>query len=278
MANGELMTQQQAQQISPAQQAFQLAQREAKALAASSLVPKEYRGESGIANVMIAADIAKRIGASPLLVMQNLYIIQGKPSWSATFLIACVNASERFTPLRFEVEGDDPTKKPYRVRAHAKDKDSGEVCLGPWITWAMVEAEGWHSKPGSKWKTMPELMFLYRAAGFWSRLYAPEVAMGILTREEVEDIGRISGIEPPMGVTLESLKALEDQLVAEGKGEPIPEPKPEPVVTADEVRRKMKAAETLDELNDAADAIQLVPESDRVDLVACYNTLAETLS
>lgn len=244
----------------------------------STLVPQAYRGDAGIANVMIAVDISKRIGASPLLVMQNMNVIQGKPSWSSTFLIACVNASGRFTPMRFEVTGEDPSAKTYRVRAYAKDKESGEVCYGPYITWKMVEAEGWNKKPGSKWLTLPELMFLYRAAGFWSRLYAPEVSMGILTREEAEDIGRIAGIESAVGVTAEGLKALEDQLVAEGKGEPIREPKPEPVVTADEVRRKMKAAETLDELNDAADAIQLVPEADRVDLVACYNTLAETLN
>src|SRR5574337_735652 len=167
---------------------FELMQRKARALAASNLVPPSYRGNENLPNVLLALDICDRIGASPLQVMQNLYLIQGKPSWSSSFLIATVNACGRFTPMRFEVKGEDPAKDDYRVRAFAEDKASGEKCVGPWITWSMVKAEGWLKKNGSKWATMPELMFLYRAAGFWSRVYAPEVSMGILTREEVEDV------------------------------------------------------------------------------------------
>lgn len=178
--------------IQPAQSAaesnFALTVRQARALAASSLVPQQYRGEDGLANVMVALEIANRIGASPLSVMQSLHVIQGRPSWSASFLIATVNACGRFTPLRFEVVGEDPEKPDYRVRAQAKDKDGGETCLGPWITWKLVKAEKWDSKTGSKWLTMPALMFMYRAAAFWTRVYAPELSLGIHTAEEVQDI------------------------------------------------------------------------------------------
>ena len=52
----------------------------------------------------------------------------------------------------------------------------------------MVKAEGWDSKTGSKWKTMPEQMFKYRAAAFWQRAYAPEISMGLQTAEEAIDI------------------------------------------------------------------------------------------
>lgn len=170
-------------------EAFELFQRKAKALAASDIIPEGYRGN--LANVLVALEIAERIGASPLQVMQNLYLIQGRPSWSSSFLIATVNSCGRFTPLRFDVQGDDPAADGYRVRAFADDKGSKERCNGPWITWPMVKAEGWFKKSGSKWQTMPELMFMYRAAGFWSRVYAPEVSMGILTREEAEDISTV---------------------------------------------------------------------------------------
>lgn len=169
--------------------AFQLAQRQASALAASDLVPPQYRGN--VANTLLALEVANRIGASPFAVMQNLYMVQGRPSWSSSFLIATVNACGRFEPLRFEIKGDDPASKDYRVRAYARDKASGEVCLGSWITWAMVDAEGWAKKNGSKWHTMPEQMFMYRAAGFWSRVYAPEISLGILTAEEAQDIAPV---------------------------------------------------------------------------------------
>jgi hypothetical protein len=52
----------------------------------------------------------------------------------------------------------------------------------------MVEAEGWNKKPGSKWLTMPEQMFLYRAGAFLVRVYAPEIAMGLPTIEELRDV------------------------------------------------------------------------------------------
>jgi hypothetical protein len=170
--------------------AFENAQREAKALASSDLVPTAYKGN--IANTMLAMEVAHRVGASPLAVMQNLHIVQGRPSWSASFLIACVNSCGRFSPMRFEVRGgDDASAKTYAVRAIATDKESGKDCTGSWVTWAMVEAEGWSKKAGSKWLTMPEQMFMYRAAAFWSRVFAPEISLGMHTSDEVEDFKRV---------------------------------------------------------------------------------------
>jgi hypothetical protein len=164
--------------------AFSAAQRMAKALAASTLVPQAYR--DNLPNCLIAMELASRIGVSVLAAMQNLDIIKGKPSWSAKFLIATVNASGRFTPMRFEWSGE-PGKESWACRAVAKDRNDGERCEGPWITWAMAGKEGWTKKDGSKWLTMPELMFCYRAAAFWSRIYCPEISIGFQTSEEVHD-------------------------------------------------------------------------------------------
>lgn len=168
---------------------FEVAQREAKALASSDLVPTAYKGNA--ANTLLAMEVAHRVGASPLAVMQNLHIVQGRPSWSASFLIACVNSCGRFSPLRFETRGgDDASAKTYAVRAISTDKESGKDCTGAWVTWPMVEAEGWSKKSGSKWLTMPEQMFMYRAAAFWSRVFAPEISLGMHTSDEVEDFKR----------------------------------------------------------------------------------------
>jgi hypothetical protein len=165
---------------------FAAAQREAKALASSDLVPTAYK--NNVANTLLAMEVAHRVGASPLAVMQNLNVVQGRPTWSSSFLIACVNSCGRFSPLRFEVRGgDDASAKTYAVRAISTDKESGKDCTGSWITWAMVEAEGWSKKAGSKWLTMPEQMFMYRAAAFWSRVFAPEISLGMHTADEVDD-------------------------------------------------------------------------------------------
>jgi hypothetical protein len=168
---------------------FEHAQRVAKMLASSSLIPKEYQGN--IQNTMIALEMANRIGASPIMVMQNLYVIQGKPSWSSSFIIAALNACRRFSPLRFEMAG---TGEEYGCHAWAYDLATKDKLEGPKITMKMAGAEGWVSKPGSKWKTMPELMLRYRAAAFFGRLYAPDILMGMQTAEEVADVRPVSDV------------------------------------------------------------------------------------
>lgn len=162
--------------------AFEHSQRVAKMLSESELVPKDYQKK--VANCLIALELSNRIGASPLMVMQNLYIVHGKPGWSSQFLIATLNACGRFSPLRYE-ETEDAGGS---CRAFAQDKSTGETLYGSWVTMEMANAEGWINKAGSKWKTMPQMMRRYRAAAFFTRQFAPEVSMGIATSDEVYDI------------------------------------------------------------------------------------------
>jgi len=162
---------------------FALMQRAANLLAASALVPEIFRGN--IANTTIALEMAHRIGASPLAVMQNLYIVHGKPGWSAQFIIAAINSTGKFSPLRFAVTGEGDDKG---CIAWATENATKERLESPRVTIDMARKEGWLDKAGSKWKTMPELMLRYRAATFFGRLYAPEVLMGMKTVEEIVDI------------------------------------------------------------------------------------------
>jgi hypothetical protein len=162
---------------------FDHAQRIAKVLADSTLVPETYRGK--VSNCLIALEMSNRINASPLMVMQNLHVIQGRPSWSSPFIIATINTCGRFTKLNFRKSGEGDE---YGYEAYAKDKKSGEELVGPKVTWKMVKDEGWLAKGGSKWKTMPELMFQYRSAAFFGRLHAPDILMGMHTVEESMDI------------------------------------------------------------------------------------------
>lgn len=164
---------------------FDHAQRVAKMLSTSSLVPKDYQGN--VQNTLIAMEMANRIGASPLMIMQNLNIIHGRPSWSSTFIIASLNSCKRFSPLHFEMSGQG---EEYGCIAWAYENETKDRLEGPKVTMKMATAEGWVTKTGSKWKTMPELMLRYRAAAFFGRLYAPEILMGMLTAEEAIDISQ----------------------------------------------------------------------------------------
>lgn len=164
---------------------FALIQRVGQAFAGSDLIPPNYQGN--LPNCMIALDMANRMGANPLMVMQNLYVVHGNPSFSSKFLIASINTSGKFSSLRYEDKGEQGTDD-YGYRAWAIERETGERLNGVWITWKMVKAEGWDKKNGSKWKTMPDQMFIYRAAAFWQRAYAPEISMGFITTEEAYDM------------------------------------------------------------------------------------------
>ena len=166
-------------------QSFELAQRAAALLAKSSLVPKEYQGN--LPNCVIALNMASRMGADPLMVMQNLYIVHGRPGWSSQFMISTFNTSGRFSALRYEWVGEEG-KDSWGCRAWAIEKATEEKLIGSTITISLAKKEGWYQKSGSKWQTMPEQMLMYRAAAWFIRAYAPELAMGMHTEEEIIDI------------------------------------------------------------------------------------------
>jgi replicative DNA helicase len=131
---------------------FEAAQRMAIALSKSTIVPKIYQdakdNPSAVANCIIALETANRIGASPLLVMQNLYIVHGTPGWSSKFLIACLNTCGKFTSIRYEpcgTAGNDD----YGTRACAVEKATGNAVFGAWVTIGMAKKEGWYAKSGT---------------------------------------------------------------------------------------------------------------------------------
>lgn len=176
---------------------FEATQRIAMMYAMSNFIPDSYKYRNGqpleqnvvLANCTIALEMATRMQANPLMVMQNLYIVHGQPAFSSKFLIACINASKRFSPLRYEFNGEEGTDD-YACRAiayEANDTKHKEPLEGDWISIRMAKAEGWTNKKGSKWLTMPTQMLRYRAAAFWQRAYCPEISMGLLTAEEAQD-------------------------------------------------------------------------------------------
>lgn len=195
------------------QRQFETYQRIAKPLSESNFVPAAYKGNIG--DCVIAVEIACRLQILPLTVMQNLCVVKGNPTWKAKFLIGCVNTCGRYTTLdyRFSIDGqvgevlyktwvkgsdgkNREVQKPFEnpgldnlvCVAYATEKSTGRELVSPPVSIRMAVCEGWYNKDGSKWPTMPELMLRYRAASYWVSSFAPEMAMGFRTTEEVQDI------------------------------------------------------------------------------------------
>ncbi|CAN7643589.1 hypothetical protein [Paraburkholderia terricola] len=213
-------------------ESFELMQRGARLLASGTLVPSAYRlviekydrygnvtesreNPAALSNCVVALNMAIRMNADPVMVMQNLHIIEGRPSWSSPWIIAQINNCGRFSPLRFEMkalgkrtiehvgfewrkEGQQGKATRHEVRtpveiddiqciAWVVEKGTGERLESSPISIGLSVMEGWYTKNGSKWKTMPDQMLRYRSAAFFGRIYAPELLMGLPAADEVED-------------------------------------------------------------------------------------------
>lgn len=195
---------------------FMMATQMAKAFASSTIVPKDYQGN--FANGLVAIEMAVRMQTSPLMVMQGLDVIQGRPSWRSQFLIGMVNSSGKYDiELQFE-ETKDKVGKPFGC--YCWTTRNGRKVTGPEVTMDMAKDEKWLEKNGSKWKTMPQIMLRYRAASFFVSMNCPELKFGLYTKEEIIDIG------PEDYVTVENMAEQVQKEIAENANAqefPMPE-------------------------------------------------------
>lgn len=169
---------------------FQMVMQAADMLSKSNMIPTTYQGNPG--SCFIALNTALRLRMDPLMVMQNLYVVKGRPSWSGQFAIAIVNACGKFVSTWFECKNGEDFKAGVRMCAKLC---SGSVVCGTWVTPEMVTAEQW----GQKWKTMPEQMYQYRAAAFFARTNCPEALLGLYVEGEAEDaVGARSDVKRPL--------------------------------------------------------------------------------
>jgi len=168
---------------------FNHAQRVAKMLGASTMVPDHFRGASNIGNVLIAMNYASRVRMDVFMVMQKMCVIHGKPGIEAQLKIAQLNASGKTSPIQYKITGNinKPVNDEDGCMAYVTDLKTGEVVEGPEITWGLVKAEGWMDKRGSKWGTMPAKMFRYRSASWLIDTHYAEVSLGLPTTHELED-------------------------------------------------------------------------------------------
>jgi hypothetical protein len=194
-------------EVSAEEKMFELAQRKAKVYSESSLVPKEY--QKNVGNVLIAQNMASRMGADVLMVMQNLYLVHGRPGWSAQFLIGTFNSCGRFSAIRYRFSGKVDTDD-WGCTAYCVELGTQEELTGTRVTVGIAKKEGWFAKAGSKWQTIPEQMLRYRAATFLIRTIAPEIGLGLHTVDELEDAGPfVDKRRMPSVVQLSNLNELQ---------------------------------------------------------------------
>ncbi len=226
-----------------------------KLYAGSNMVPEDYRNKPN--DCAIVCQMAVRWHLDPFQVFSQVYFVHGKPGLEAKLMVTLLNKSGALTGrLRYRFEGDGgngPDNLDFGCRAVGTDAVSGEEVVGPKVDWRMVKAEGWLSKKGSKWQSMPEVMFHYRAAALFCRLHYPDIMMGLSTTDELQDIGKsrvTTRGEMPKAITTETEMPMIDLTTAEVKPEPSRDEKEAPKKT--EHDRKKEAAEAIAQKKKAA--------------------------
>lgn len=159
----------------------------ATVLSQTPIVPDAYKGNAG--SCLIAIDIANRMSLSPIMIMQNSQVVKGNFTWKGSACKGLIDNCGRYIKTEYVFVGEENTPN-YGCFLQAEDKQTGKIVKGTTITLQMAKDEGWSTKAGSKWLTMPTQMLMYRAATFFARTYCPQALMGFYTSDEIKDISK----------------------------------------------------------------------------------------
>ncbi len=159
------------------------AMRFAEVISKSAMVPKEYQGKP--ANTLVAVQWGMELGLAPMQALQNIAVINGKPSVYGDALLAMVRADSRCRGVQEYVEGkgDDMMAVCIIKRAHG---DEIEEIKRTFSVGQAKQARLW-GKQGP-WQQYPERMLQHRARGNAIRDGFPDVIKGLVTVEEAQDM------------------------------------------------------------------------------------------
>lgn len=170
-------------------------------LARSSMVPKTYQGKPE--DVLVACQWGREIGLAPMQALQNIAVINGKPSVYGDAAMALVQASSVCEDIEEYIENEG-TPNPIAVCvAHRKGRKPVKA------TFSVEDAKraGLWGKQGP-WTAYPKRMMQMRARGFALRDAFPDVLKGLITAEEAADYPEAKDITPARARPANPLDAL----------------------------------------------------------------------
>jgi hypothetical protein len=158
----------------------------AELMAGSEMVPKDFKGKPG--NVLVAVQMGAEVGLAPMQAIQNIAVINGRPSLWGDAVKAIILSS----PLceKFEESFNEQT-----MTASTTIKRKGHAEVTTSFSQADAELAGLWNKSGP-WTQYPKRMLKMRSRGFAARDEFADVLKGLSVAEEQEDIVREKDITP----------------------------------------------------------------------------------
>ena len=230
--------------------AFDHLWRVAKAFSLSGMVPTHFQGKPE--SCMVALMYAEQLGEHPMVLFQELTVINGRPGMSARYAIARANKSGLLAgPITWTEAGNGEA---LAVTASATLRETGEV-ISATVTMAEAVADGWTRNP--KYKSIPGQMLRWRSATRLINLYIPETLFGLGVREEAEVKAVRVSVEDTGG---NSVADLNRQIAAAPTPTPSePQaPNPEPVAPP-EPQPAPRARRVIVERAPAVESAEVIP-------------------
>ena len=148
-------------------------------LSKSGLVPKDFQGKP--ANILVAVQWGYEIGLAPMQALQNIAVINGRPSLWGDSLLALVKGHKNFGGCKETMEGDTAVCEMVRLLPNGKE----ELTRATFSKQDAEKARLWNKQ--GPWQQYPKRMLQLRARGFAIRDAFPDAIKGLITAEEAQD-------------------------------------------------------------------------------------------
>ncbi len=224
-----------------------------KILAKSGMVPKAYQDKP--TDIMVCVQWGMELGLAPMQALQNIAVINGRPSVYGDAAMALVQASPVCEGVDESIEGEG-TPNPVAV-CIARRKGRNPVT----VRFSVEDAKraGLWGKTGP-WQAYPKRMLQMRARGFALRDAFPDVLKGLITAEEAEDYPAEANPKEK-DITPQKPANPLDVIAPPALPEPEPEPVPVEAVVVDDYVPDLNES---DLQNDSAESAEPPAESDVV--------------
>ena len=161
-------------------------------LASSTMVPRDFQGKPG--NVLVAIQWGREVGLGPLQALQNIAVINGRPSIWGDAALALVRGHPDCQSVQEGTKGEGDDRHGWcEVTRRGEQPQRRNFSI------ADAKRAGLWGKAGP-WTQYPDRMLQLRARGFAIRDVFPDALRGVMTREEAEDM-------PPEPRAVENLAA-----------------------------------------------------------------------
>ena len=151
-----------------------------KFLATSTHIPKDFQGNPN--NILVAIQWGYEIGLAPMQALQNIAVINGRPSlWGDSMIAVCKAHPDWRGISETYIEEEDKAVCIVKRHVHGEIEETRSE-----FSYKDAQRANLTNKPGP-WKNYPKRMLQLRARGFALRDAFPDAIKGLITTEEAID-------------------------------------------------------------------------------------------